>query len=1122
MEMKKVLVVVAVLMAAVTTSQAKLTHLLPKPKQVVERVDAPLALNGKISFATPQSERIAAAFALIMGQQVSDEPSAVPVAIELVSTIEGAYDYPLEGYPDEAYQLDVAPAGITIKAVSELSVIHAVQTLAQLAEGCEGEPALECCTITDWPAFKLRGLMHDIGRSFISFETLKRQLPLLARFKVNTFHFHLTENQAWRFEVKQYPQLTEASSMTRFAGCYYTQEQCRELEQLAYNCGITIIPEIDMPGHSQAFQRAMGHSMQTSQGVEELKNILTEVAAVFEHAPYIHIGADEQAITYPNFLSTMTGHIHSLGKKVVVWNPISGVTITTSTGADMTQMWSSSGKVIAGMPNIDCRYNYINHFDLFADLAGIYRSNVYYAQQGSADVAGSVTAVWNDRYIETEEGIIRQNNVWANMLATAERTWMGGGRQYVEQGGAVLPGSGSEYDEFCDWERRFLFHKDNSLRSEPIPYVRQTNVRWQITDAFPNGGDASLVLPPETEGPRDSYTYLGQTYGTGRATGAGVYLRHVWGTIVPGYYANPQLNTTAYAWTYVYSPREQQAGAIIEFQNYSRSEKDLTPANGQWDRKGSRIWLNDVELPGPQWENAGKSITNETPLRNENAAARPPVAITLKQGWNKVFMKLPYVSASNVRLNKWMFTFVITDTEGRHALDGLVYSPRQILDEQAEALSSRIAELRHLVAQVVGTEPGYYDELLAEPLMQEMADIEHTLGSQLPADERAAQMQRLNAAYELFEQVCRTEGPILPTASTDVEEHWYSLCSSLRGSRYMHSNGAGMGLTGNGKTGSDRMMWKFVSRADGSFDIVNRADLSYISPVATYNTQVRTSAQQPSAGWTLKPASTIGMLIVTSGTVELNQTNLTNTPIYNWSNTSTLGNDITDTGCQFAIREVYPPSPDDVTIRIAGTDDVNAPESYGSWDATPWAHRWTSHADNGIGGVELSSPTAQFGQASGIYSRYVLALQPSAPGATDVVTITAPEGYYVKAYSMQTRLFTANEPYLLYNAQNSVTPVTTEWREFGADGLHDQSATFSIASQGSANSRYLCVSDFTVTLHPTVDLGISTPSGPRHSAAQDAVYDLSGRRIQGDKVTRSQGNLPKGIYIVNRQKTIVR
>ena len=282
----------------------------------------------------------------------------------------------------------------------------------------------------------------------------------------------------------------------------------------------------------------------------------------------------------------------------------------------------------------------------------------------------------------------------------------------------------------------------------------------------------------------------------------------------------------------------------------------------------------------------------------------------------------------DARTDESTVTFVITDTEGRHALDGLVYSPRQILDEQAEALSSRIAELRHLVAQVVGTEPGYYDELLAEPLMQEMADIEHTLGSQLPADERAAQMQRLNAAYELFEQVCRTEGPILPTASTDVEEHWYSLCSSLRGSRYMHSNGAGMGLTGNGKTGSDRMMWKFVSRADGSFDIVNRADLSYISPVATYNTQVRTSAQQPSAGWTLKPADNLGLVIFTSGNVEFNQTNGATKVGYNGS-TVTIpaysiinwgsGTNTSDDGCTYAIRLSAQEDKEPVGIRLATT-----------------------------------------------------------------------------------------------------------------------------------------------------------------------------------------------------------
>ena len=217
----------------------------------------------------------------------------------------------------------------------------------------------------------------------------------------------------------------------------------------------------------------------------------------------------------------------------------------------------------------------------------------------------------------------------------------------------------------------------NRLKEEPIPYVRQTNVQWQVTDAFPNDGSSTMVFPPETEGPKDTYEYNGHTYGTSLATGAAIYLRHTWGTTVPAFYKNPQLNHTAYAWTYVYSPMEQEAGALIEFQNYGRSEKDQAPENSMWDRKGSRIWLNDAELKAPTWTNAGKPINNEVPLGNENLTARKPVKIHLKEGWNKVFMKLPYVSASGIRLNKWMFTFVITDLEGHNALDGIIYSPTQ-------------------------------------------------------------------------------------------------------------------------------------------------------------------------------------------------------------------------------------------------------------------------------------------------------------------------------------------------------------------------------------------------------------------------------------------------------------
>jgi len=581
-----------------------------------------------------------------------------------VDSIPGARDYPLFGFPNEAYRLRVTKEGVFVEYVTETGRLRALQTLEQLREGGGGH-RIPCCEITDWPAFKLRGWMHDVGRSFISIDELRREIDLLARFKVNTFHWHLTENQAWRLQIRAFPQLTADTSMTRFAGRYYTQQECRELEAYAAERGVVIIPEVDMPGHSAAFERAMGHPMMSPEGREELKVILGEVMEMFPLAPYIHIGGDETAVT-AEFLQEMADVVHAGGKKVITWNPVR--TTISASFCDMTQLWSTAGRAIPGIPAIDCRYNYVNHFDVFADLVGIWKSNIYYQAAGDAEqssdhcslftdhsfVAGTITAVWNDHKLPTETDIIRQNNLYANVLASAERAWSGGGEQYIEQGGTRLPNDGPEYEAFADWERRFLFHKAHSLKDEPIPYVRQSNVRWRISDAE---ADTAYLW-----------------------TGTGIYLSHTWDPIVPtGFPPTPNSNlstpNSVFAWTYVYSPRAQAAGALIEFHNYGRSERDLAPDNGHWDRMGSRIWLNDVELPPPVWVNAGRAVTLEDDMGNENLCARVPYIIQLRSGWNKVVLELPHRHPSGIRKPKWMFTFVITDTEGRNALDGLRYDP---------------------------------------------------------------------------------------------------------------------------------------------------------------------------------------------------------------------------------------------------------------------------------------------------------------------------------------------------------------------------------------------------------------------------------------------------------------
>lgn len=282
-----------------------------------------------------------------------------PVKIRYIDSIPGA------GLgQDEAYRLTVTRRAVIIEAVTEHGVWNARQTLAQLPDA---KGRLPRCTITDWPSFRVRGFMQDVGRSYIPLEELKAEIDNLARFKVNVFHWHLTENQAWRLEIKAFPQLTAAASMTRDPGCFYTQEEARELAAWCRERHVLLIPEIDMPGHSAAFERAMGFGMQTPQGKAALKVIFEELCDVFD-VPYIHIGTDEVAFTDRTLVPEIVALLRARGKKVVSWNP--GWKYTPGE-IDMTQLWSYRGKAQEGIPAIDCRLHYINHFDTFGDVVGL-------------------------------------------------------------------------------------------------------------------------------------------------------------------------------------------------------------------------------------------------------------------------------------------------------------------------------------------------------------------------------------------------------------------------------------------------------------------------------------------------------------------------------------------------------------------------------------------------------------------------------------------------------------------------------------------------------------------------------------------------------------------------------
>ena len=653
-----------ILVCAVTIAQTSIS-LLPKP-QLYKDTGKNFTM-GKVKLSTPVLRPEWEVFIMNAGGEIVEHSSSV-IEVELVPSIEEAR---LNGA--EAYRLSVSNKRIKIEAVTEQGVYWAMQTLRQLERKKGKRSSVAGCEIVDWPAFRIRGFMQDVGRSYISMEELKREIEILSRFKINVFHWHLTENQAWRLESKIFPMLNDSVNTIRMPGKYYTLEEARDLVDFCKKHQVLLIPEIDMPGHSAAFVRAFRHDMQSPEGMKILKLLLDEVCETFD-VPYLHIGTDEVEFTNQHFVPEIVAYVRSKGKKVISWNP--GWHYKPGE-IDMTHLWSYRGKAQPGIPAIDSKFHYLNHFDVFGDIVALYNSRIYDQAEGSEDIAGTILALWHDRLIDNEWNLVIENGLYPNMLAIAERAWRGGGTEYFDGLGTILPPEDTEaFKEFADFEKRMLWHKEHTFKGYPFAYVKQTNVKWNITDAFPNGGDMDKVFPPEQE-LKDTYHYNGNTYGVRQAIGAGIYLRHVWGDMVPAFYADPKENHTAYAYTWVYSPKDQEVGLWAEFQNYSRSEMDLAPLPDKWDYKGSRIWINDREILPPVWTATHKVKSYEVPLGNENCVGRVPLAVHLNKGWNKVFLKLPIgkFKMAETRLVKWMFTAVFVTPDGERAVEGLIYSP---------------------------------------------------------------------------------------------------------------------------------------------------------------------------------------------------------------------------------------------------------------------------------------------------------------------------------------------------------------------------------------------------------------------------------------------------------------
>jgi hexosaminidase len=272
----------------------------------------------------------------------------------------------------EGYNLMVDRKNVFISANKPEGVFRGIQTLRQLlpisidkATSKQTEWMIPACNIRDYPRFQYRGSMLDVSRHFFGVDVVKQYIDYLAAYKMNVLHMHLSDDQGWRIEIKSWPNLTAHGSKTQVGGGkggYFTQEEFMELIQYAKERYITIIPEIDMPGHTNAalasypelnetvmapelytgtevgFSTLATRKEITYQFVDDVVRELSELIS----GDYIHIGGDESHVTkkedYLYFMNRVQAIVKSHGKKSIGWDEIATSTLLPGT---IAQYWSS-------------------------------------------------------------------------------------------------------------------------------------------------------------------------------------------------------------------------------------------------------------------------------------------------------------------------------------------------------------------------------------------------------------------------------------------------------------------------------------------------------------------------------------------------------------------------------------------------------------------------------------------------------------------------------------------------------------------------------------------------------------------------------------------------------------
>jgi hexosaminidase len=275
----------------------------------------------------------------------------------------------------EGYEITIFTDSILLKANTSAGLFRGIQTLRQLLPAEIEADSLQTISwkiptgkIKDYPNYEMRGAMLDIARHFFGVDDIKRYIDLVSHYKMNVLHLHLSDDQGWRIEIKKWPKLTTIGGSTKVGGGkggFLTQEQYKEIVQYASEKYISIIPEIDMPGHTNAALASypflncdaknpkpklytgmrVGFSTLCTSNEKVyafVDDVISELAAITP-GPYIHIGGDESLATskkdYIKFINRVQGIVKKYGKQVIGWDEIA---LSTLQPNSIAQYWDNA------------------------------------------------------------------------------------------------------------------------------------------------------------------------------------------------------------------------------------------------------------------------------------------------------------------------------------------------------------------------------------------------------------------------------------------------------------------------------------------------------------------------------------------------------------------------------------------------------------------------------------------------------------------------------------------------------------------------------------------------------------------------------------------------------------